>query len=132
MTDFAMMCCGDCGIEFQVPSQFYRERKETGKTWYCPNGHSRVFRESDADKYRREAERLKQQAAQKDDEIKWQREQRELAERRLSAAKGQITKIRKRVGHGVCPCCNRTFENLNRHMASKHPDYADNIVEFKA
>ena len=23
---------------------------------------------------------------------------------------------------GTCPCCNRTFTNLARHMASKHKD----------
>lgn len=31
--------------------------------------------------------------------------------------------IKKRVGNGVCPCCNRTFENLSRHMSCKHPEY---------
>jgi hypothetical protein len=25
----------------------------------------------------------------------------------------------------VCPCCNRTFQALARHMNSKHPTYAD-------
>lgn len=25
-------------------------------------------------------------------------------------------------GAGVCPCCNRTFSQLSRHMQSKHPD----------
>jgi hypothetical protein len=24
----------------------------------------------------------------------------------------------------VCPCCNRTFSNLQRHMAHKHPQFA--------
>lgn len=25
----------------------------------------------------------------------------------------------------VCPCCNRTFQNVARHIAGQHPDYAD-------
>jgi hypothetical protein len=29
------------------------------------------------------------------------------------------------VANGVCPCCNRTFQNLARHMAGKHPDYEE-------
>jgi hypothetical protein len=24
---------------------------------------------------------------------------------------------------GVCPCCNRTFQQLARHMKAKHPGY---------
>lgn len=24
---------------------------------------------------------------------------------------------------GVCPCCNRSFTNVRRHMTSQHPDY---------
>jgi hypothetical protein len=31
--------------------------------------------------------------------------------------------MRKRIQSGVCPCCNRTFENLGRHMKSKHPAF---------
>jgi hypothetical protein len=23
----------------------------------------------------------------------------------------------------VCPCCNRSFQNLRRHMATKHPEF---------
>jgi hypothetical protein len=23
----------------------------------------------------------------------------------------------------VCPCCQRSFQNLSRHMKTKHPEY---------
>ena len=46
------------------------------------------------------------------------------ATRRMAAAKGELTKMKKRVGNGVCPCCNRQFVNLQRHMATQHPGYA--------
>jgi hypothetical protein len=120
------LLCGKCGITFAVPSHFYRECREEGpnKTWYCPNGHPRVFAESETDKVRRERDRLAQRVAEKDDEIKRQREMREAAERSASAARGQVTRIRNRVAKGVCPCCNRTFENLSRHMATKHPHFS--------
>lgn len=29
------------------------------------------------------------------------------------------------VGAGVCPCCNRTFKNLARHMAGQHPGFTE-------
>jgi hypothetical protein len=32
--------------------------------------------------------------------------------------------VQKRVGNGVCPCCNRTFEDLARHMKVKHREYS--------
>jgi hypothetical protein len=52
-------------------------------------------------------------------------DERDTAERRRRAEKAAKTKIKNRVAKGVCPCCNRTFQNLADHMKSKHPDYAD-------
>jgi hypothetical protein len=40
-----------------------------------------------------------------------------------------VTKIKNRVGHGVCPCCTRSFQNLARHMASEHPTFAAEAAE---
>lgn len=40
-----------------------------------------------------------------------------------SYARGQLTKLKRRVSNGVCPCCNRSFADLHRHMTEKHPDY---------
>ncbi|MBV6448554.1 hypothetical protein [Nitrosomonas sp.] len=48
-------------------------------------------------------------------------DQRDAAERSARAYKGQATKIKRRVGRGVCPCCNRHFENLERHMHMVFP-----------
>lgn len=125
------MQCPLCGIRYGLDAQFYSDQSAgKGKGWQCPNGHNLVVRESDADKYRREAERLRQQLAQKDDEIEWQRAQRKTDERRVSAAKGQITKLKKRAKAGVCPCCNRTFANMAAHMKTKHPDMDPNVIDL--
>lgn len=48
---------------------------------------------------------------------------RQHVENQLRATKGVVTKIKKRVSKGVCPCCNRSFENLKNHMESQHPEY---------
>lgn len=48
--------------------------------------------------------------------------------RKCSAIKGVATRIKRRVSAGVCPCCNRTFQCLARHMATKHPDYQQEAV----
>lgn len=114
---FAFMSCGKCGVEFMMPSHFQRECSEQGdkRTWYCPNGHPRVYSESEADTLRRERDRLKQQAARLEDE-------KRAAERLADAAKAETARLRKRIGNGVCPCCNRSFANVAKHMKSKHPD----------
>ena len=122
---FARLVCGECGIEHFVPRAFDDEQLSRGSKggWWCPNGHHRVYRESEAEKIGRERDRLKQQLAQKDDEIRHQRDLREAAERSAAARKGQVTRLKNRAAAGVCPCCNRSFENLRRHMTSKHPTF---------
>lgn len=127
---YEFRCCPTCGIEYAAPKTFMEEcRKDPNQWFYCPNGHKRHFSESEADRLRRERDQLKQRIAQRDDEIQRQRDLREAAERRVSAARGQITKIKNRVGHGVCPCCTRSFQNLARHMASEHPTFSAEAAE---
>ncbi len=125
--DFVAVHCSECDLYFGMPREFYNVMK-TGAgrlTWYCPNGHPRVFAkgESEADKLRRERDQLKQEQAWYEDRLKAERASRETVERKLSASKGQITKIKKRAAAGVCPCCNRQFVDLARHMAGKHPGF---------
>lgn len=48
---------------------------------------------------------------------------REAAQHQSRAFKGVVTKLKKRAANGVCPCCNRTFVDLARHMAGKHPTF---------
>lgn len=37
--------------------------------------------------------------------------------------KGEVTKLKKRIANGVCPCCKRSFCNLAAHMKTQHPEY---------
>ncbi len=125
--------CYTCKCEMLIPDALYEsaQRSKGVIAFYCAYGHSQVFvaGESDEQKLRRERDRLTQRLAEKDDEIKFQRDLREGAERRLSAARGQVTKIKNRVGKGVCPCCNRSFANLHRHMTTEHPTFAAEAAE---
>lgn len=116
--------CSECGIIYAIPKdRLDRERNHKGKGWYCPNGHSQVFKET-------EAMRLKHKLDQMEADRDWYRnsrekviEQRDGALRSLSATKGHLTRTKKRIANGVCPCCHRHFENLERHMKGKHPEY---------
>lgn len=120
-------CC-QCTTEIYLPDELYRAAKAGAEkiNFYCPYGHSQVFAkgESEETKLRRERDRLAQQIAERDDRIKALRDSNDHIERRLNATRGVVTRIKKRVGHGVCPCCNRTFGNLARHMSSEHPAYS--------
>lgn len=123
----AMNCC-ECGLTFGLSSEFEQRRREDHRNWYCPNGHPQHFPGKTRLEQERDAAReLAQREARR----------RELAERRANNAeqdadnsrrsaaayKGWATRVRNRIKNGVCPCCNRSFSNVRRHMASQHPDY---------
>jgi len=119
----AQVECCVCSITFSVPSGWFKRRQEDGETFSCPNSHYQSFGISDLDLMRQERDRLKQQVAQRDDEVRAANRRAETERRTAIAYKGQATKLRKRAKGGVCACCNRTFENLARHMKSKHANY---------
>ena len=119
---FDMMCCGSCGINFLMPTVRNNESKAKGRglSWFCPNGHERVYGETEADKVRRELNTARQQIARAEDEA------REAAARATKAENAK-KRLEKRINAGLCPCCNRSFQNLQRHMATKH----GNVVPLK-
>jgi hypothetical protein len=116
--EFKVHECGSCGVQFAMTSEFQRRRTNDRKTWYCVNGHPWVFTgPTEAQKLRTELDRtaemllaakLRAEAAEKD---------------RVHVTKAH-RKMRERVMNGVCPCCNRTFQNLMLHMRSEHPDFS--------
>ena len=109
----AINCCS-CGVPFAAPSFFFEKRRDTHEYFYCPNGHSQHFTA------KTEAEKLKAELAEEQ-----ARHSRTLARLNTSerATKKAERKL-KRVARGVCQCCNRTFTNLARHMATQHPEVA--------
>jgi hypothetical protein len=127
-------CCA-CKCEVWIPDALYEaalhSRGPNGIHYYCAYGHSQhyVQGESEETKLRRERDRLVQRLAEKDDEIARQRGLRESAENSARTLKGHVTRIKNRVGHGVCPCCSRTFGNLARHMATQHPTWTAEAAE---
>jgi hypothetical protein len=128
--DMSKIQCADCGIAYLVPDRWKQARRDDHKTFWCPNGHTQYFPgETEAEKLRRERDHLKQRIAQRDDWVREERERRAAVERQLAAQKGQVTKLKNRAGAGVCPCCNRTFQALARHMAAKHPQFACEAAE---
>lgn len=122
-SDLEVRVCGECGVLFAMPEVMVAARRRDGEDFYCPNGHCRVFRETDADRLQRELAASRDRAAR----LSAEREQLRAS---LSAQRGQTTKarnerdrMRARAAVGVCPCCGRTFKQLARHMKAKHPEF---------
>jgi hypothetical protein len=113
--------CAACGVLFAVDTEFLTRRRKDGKSFYCPNGHSLSYGKSEADKLREE---LKQKTAAYERATAraiFERDQRKATERSLIATKGHVTRLRKHVQAGLCPYgCRRHFDDLERHIASKH------------
>lgn len=123
-TDLKVMTCPICGVTYAIPLLLQENAYKRGKgsiQWFCPNGHQLGYHgKSQAET---EADRLR-------DEARFQRERagrlaaaRDQAEASARGYKGAATRARNRAKAGVCPCCNRTFQQLSRHMKSQHPDF---------
>lgn len=117
-------CCYDgCGITVAMPKDYYRRVCDSHNWWYCLNGHRQHFTgTSDAEKLRRAEAQL---TAQQD--------QLAAAIRDAESVRVALLRDRQRFANGVCPCCNRSFDNVRRHMETKHPDYdATKVVQHRA
>jgi hypothetical protein len=111
--------CGECGVTFGMTEEFIAARRSDHRGFYCPKGHSRYYpQKSEAEKLR---DRLRSAQAQ----LPHTQDQLQATEYQRRAQKGQNTRLKNRIAAGVCPCCNRSFQDLRRHMAGQHPDYTN-------
>lgn len=123
-TTFVVVDCATCAVPFGLTSSLHAARRQDRGDFSCPNGHNNVYRKSEADGLREQLENEQRKVIWARAEAEHQTRERQAAERSASAFKGQATRLRKRIGNGVCPCCNRHFSNVERHMTNKHPDFA--------
>lgn len=108
--------CPACGVIFGVDTTYDDRRRADGRDFYCPNGHSMSYSETEVDRLRKETDRLRTRMLAEMD-------QTEAARREAAAARASEVRLRWRVGNGVCPCCSRTFPGLAAHVATKHPEF---------
>lgn len=112
-----------CGLRHAVPSELqdFQDRQfdngEHQNGIYCPLGHSHIHAgDGEAARLAKQLEKANASAAR----VGAMLDQEKASHR---ATKGQLTKARKRISNGVCPCCNRQFVNVERHMKTQHPDF---------
>lgn len=108
-----------CGHKIVMTAEHYKACSKDRRVWYCTVcGCSRQFvGETEAQQLRRERDA----ALQREETLRFERDQ---AQKALVAKSKEALRLKKRAANGVCPCCTRSFQNLKRHMATKHPDHA--------
>lgn len=124
--------CFHCKEPMWMSAAAYETYRRNCQTFYCVHGHKQQFVKGKSDltlaqealaAERQARQRAEQRVAQWQDDAREARAQAEREKRRANGYKGHAAKISKRAKAGVCPCCNRTFSQLARHMASQHPQF---------
>jgi hypothetical protein len=122
--------CAVCGITYAIPESLrrsalkYHGDRPNGWKLCCPLGHEwwyvgKTEKEQLQEKIDWQRSRAGRLASQLDQTEASRRAQKAATTR----ARRQRDHDRTRVQAGVCPCCNRSFKNLARHMAGQHPEY---------
>jgi DNA repair exonuclease SbcCD ATPase subunit len=93
--DMEEIVFGCCGAVVWLTNSFMVEKRKTGDTFYCPNGHARHFKETTAEKLQRELD------------------QKESA---LADKEAKLAKLKD----GKCPFCWKTVKELSGHIKRSH------------
>lgn len=118
--------CGaaGCGCTFGMTQTMYNRRCEDHRPFWCPNGHERYFSgKSEAEKLKEKLDLAEDRNRSLGSVIDRQRDTIKGRDYIIRAQKAAKTRIKNRIHNGVCPCCNRTLQNLARHMESQHPEF---------
>lgn len=120
-TTFDATYCIVCGEQFALTESRTKALRRSHDWFYCPNG-CRIHFTGET-----QEQRLRRELTEAQDEGTRLSNNLERANRSRAALRGQVTKIKRRIGKGVCPCCRRQFANLRRHMGNKHPDWSEEV-----
>ena len=116
-TWFETESCCNCGMAFAMEVDFQKRRRADHKLFYCPAGHAQHYTGASAE------QKLQRELAQKQRDLDEARHRAARAENERANIQKAHRKMRARVVNGVCPCCNRSFENLRMHMQTQHADF---------
>jgi hypothetical protein len=118
--------CSKCDVLYGLTEEFVQARRKNHETFYCPNGHEWHYSgENTEERLKRE---LREERERKERECSRANRNHARAERErasLVATKGHVTRLKRKIAAGECPCCGESFPDLAAHMDSTHPDYAD-------
>lgn len=117
--------CASCGMVFAITDNFQAERREDHASFYCPNGHRQFYpQKSEAERLREQLEQTEKVNAAITADLHNVRAERDHHWTERKKTNTRMRHLKERVKHGVCLSCHRTFKQLARHMAAKHPTFA--------
>jgi len=124
VTEFLTVNCG-CGGVYALPKEFKERCKRERLDWTCPYckgtwGYGYLKKRD-----RTEIERLTREKEHLAGRLESEKRAHKHTEYQRRGEKAAKTKLRRRAKGGACPCCNRTFVDLQRHMSSKHPEFGE-------
>ena len=120
-TTFDITHCGKCGGVYALTAPYVEHKRENGGYWHCPYCRtSWGYGESEIAELKRKLQDERRTKASLRGQLARSREEAEHEQHRANGYKGAMVRVKKRVAAGVCPNCNRTFQDLARHMKSKH------------
>ncbi len=114
--------CPCCNMLFAITNRFMADRRVDGAIFYCPQGHRQSYNEPEVDRLKKQVARMTAESDQMQARLKTVRAERDSNARKVIAQKAAKTRIKNRIKNGVCPCCNRYFENVHKHMQNQHPE----------
>lgn len=124
LSQLVIETCCNCHIPFGMTQEFYNAcRRDSSKLFYCPNGHNQHYTTGRIQELEKQLENERLYKKWAEDRATAANARATSIERSRRAIKGVLTRTTKRIAAGVCPCCNRSFGNLARHMKGQHPDY---------
>lgn len=119
-----------CGILFAVPKSLFdhysreNDRRAGSYELCCPLGHKMIpAGKSEAARLRDELAREKHRTEQAQASASFWAQEHARTARSLSATKAVVTRTKKKIVAGRCPCCSHQFKDLKSHMATRHPNY---------
>lgn len=118
--------CPSCGVIYALTKDYQERRYADAKSFYCPNGHTSSWSETEEKRLRRRAEWAEKQLGWAETSRDAARDQAQAAHHSARAYKGHLTRMRNRIAAGVCPVqsCRRNFANVKAHVTSQHPQWA--------
>lgn len=127
--DFNEYECWVCGVPFAISQQFEAAYRRDNKAFYCPAGCKLGLGKSEEQKLREQLAEKDRLLAERARQLDFERERAATNYAAREKAERKAKKLEKRIAGGVCPCCQRSFEALARHMKTKHPEF---VVEAKS
>lgn len=124
--DLVVVECYRCHTTFAMTAFLDRQlRDDHDRLFWCPAGHSQVYGgKSEKKLLEEQLEAARSLAARESERRKFAEQVAEAAKQSRAAYRGHVTRLKRRLGAGRCPCCSREFPDLADHLAEEHPGYA--------